>query len=290
MLGATMFATYPLASFVARHVCVVLVFQGPQAHEGGEDSSILNRTDRRFLLTLALYIAAMIPATIYTDMGKVLALAGVIGGSCLAYVGPGFLYLAVHGGRFVELSKAFFFVSAVESDNEIVSETTALVGQRQDDVTTKPEAFDGCLKACLWYLGFMPLWYSIADNGNKRVVAHAQNLAAKNTVEHLRIGEVDHKGIEKVAERDNKPVSKFAPKVPSLSLIRPRSSSIDALSSSQNEQQPPKPQHLAPSLEADPQETPPGWRDFFIAVFYICFGCVALLAGLLSLFSDDRAG
>ena len=82
LLGITMFATYPLASFVARHVCVVLLFEG-RAHEGGDDSSILNRADRRILLTVALYIAAIIPATVFTDMGKVLALAGVIGCVCV---------------------------------------------------------------------------------------------------------------------------------------------------------------------------------------------------------------
>lgn len=78
LLGITMFATYPLASFVARHVCVVLLFES-RAHEGGADSSILNRADRRIVLTVALYILALIPATVFTDMGVVLALAGVIG-------------------------------------------------------------------------------------------------------------------------------------------------------------------------------------------------------------------
>ena len=74
-----MFATYPLASFVARHVCVVLLFESRAAHEGGADSSILNRADRRIVLTVALYILALIPATVFSDMGVVLALAGVIG-------------------------------------------------------------------------------------------------------------------------------------------------------------------------------------------------------------------
>jgi hypothetical protein len=39
------------------------------------------------------------------------------------------------------------------------------------------------------------------------------------------------------------------------------------------------------SLEPDPQERPPSWVDFGVAIFYIIFGCIALTAGLYSLFA-----
>ena len=107
LLGITMLFVYPMESFVARHVCVVLFFQGRSAHEG-DDTSVLNRRDRRITLTFLLYLSALIPALIFEDVGIVLAAIGAIGGSCLSYVGPGAVYLGIHGARFLELTKAIF--------------------------------------------------------------------------------------------------------------------------------------------------------------------------------------
>ena len=42
ILGFTMVVTYPLESFVARHVCVRLQFEGRKAHEG-DDHAVLGR-------------------------------------------------------------------------------------------------------------------------------------------------------------------------------------------------------------------------------------------------------
>lgn len=75
LLGITMLFVYPLESFVARHVCVVLFFHGRQAHEG-DDSSVLNRRDRRITVTILIYLLAVIPAALCTDLGNVLAITG----------------------------------------------------------------------------------------------------------------------------------------------------------------------------------------------------------------------
>jgi sodium-coupled neutral amino acid transporter 11 len=80
----------------------VILFQGRRAHEG-DDSTILNRRDRRIGLTVLLYLLAVVPAAAFEDLGPVLAITGAVGGSCLAYIGPGVVYLGVHGGRFLEL-------------------------------------------------------------------------------------------------------------------------------------------------------------------------------------------
>ena len=299
MLGATMFATYPLASFVARHVCVVLLFEGRQAHEGGDDSSILNRWDRRYFLTFALYVAAMIPATIYTDMGKVLAFAGVIGGSSLAYIGPGLLYLAVHGGRFLELVDAFFYVPIGCDDEErLASETTALLDD--GDSAENPRVIDGCLKRLIWYLGCMPLWCCVADNGKRLVLNHAATLAANNTLEHLRIGNVDHSGIEKLVENgSHNPRTQVGSNnsgivISAAHLIRPLShpdlcdaGTVRSIEASKKTFEPKNAPHSVQSLEPDPQEKSPSWQDFGIAVFFFCFGCLALFAGLFSLVADQ---
>jgi hypothetical protein len=36
-------------------------------------------------------------------------------------------------------------------------------------------------------------------------------------------------------------------------------------------------------LEKDPQEEPPAWNDFIVAIFFIFFGVLAFVAGILSL-------
>ena len=79
LLCTCMFFVYPMESFVARHVSIVLLFEGRSAHKG-DDHTVLARTDRRILLTLALYLLALVPAIIFEDLGKVLALTGAVGG------------------------------------------------------------------------------------------------------------------------------------------------------------------------------------------------------------------
>lgn len=74
-LGTTMLFVYPMESFVARHACVVLLFQGRNAHEG-DDTSVLNRRDRRITLTFFLYLTAVVPASIFENVGSVLAATG----------------------------------------------------------------------------------------------------------------------------------------------------------------------------------------------------------------------
>ncbi|OEU13167.1 Aa_trans-domain-containing protein, partial [Fragilariopsis cylindrus CCMP1102] len=92
LLGITMLFVYPMESFVARHSCVVLFFHGRQAHDG-DDTSVLNRFDRRIIVTFILYLLAVIPAALCNDLGIVLAIVGSIGGSCLSYIGPGIVYI-----------------------------------------------------------------------------------------------------------------------------------------------------------------------------------------------------
>jgi Transmembrane amino acid transporter protein len=97
LLGTTTLFVYPLESFMARHVGVVLLFVGRHAH-------ILARPDHRMLLTTALYILAVVPAALATDLGPILAITGAVGGSCLSYIGTGLCYLGVHGERFWPLA------------------------------------------------------------------------------------------------------------------------------------------------------------------------------------------
>ena len=204
----------------------------------------------------------------------------------MAYIGPGLLYLGVHGGRFLELTDDFFGTpreDSTEQENQIASETTTLIGHSHSETEgeNSPRDLDGYCKTFIWYLVCMPLWCAIAKLGKDRVIAHARSLAAKNTLEHNRIGGVDYTGIEKLANTSQLPRGLSNPDlknhVQKGKLLAPLKVDNNLTT---------KTKECLPSLERDPQEDPPAWTDFVVAVFFICFGVVALFAGLISLASN----
>ena len=209
MLGITMLFVFPLESFVARHVCVVLLFAGRRAHEG-DDTTILNRRDRRIGLTTVLYILALVPAAVFDDLGPVLAITGAVGGSCLSYIGPGLIYLGVHGGRFLELVDQSWLGSIATRRRQggtaggtpreqtgRANETTRLVSQ-----TTAPAANSNAsemvsessfvittLNQLVWFLLGMPFWCFLASEGKTGLERHNLEMALKSP-HPIRIGDV----------------------------------------------------------------------------------------------------
>ncbi|CAB9524972.1 Putative sodium-coupled neutral amino acid transporter 11 [Seminavis robusta] len=221
MLGTTMLLVYPMESFVARHVLVVLLFEGRRAHEG-DDSSILARRDRRVALTMALYISALVPALLFENFGHVLAATGAVGGSCLSYIGPGAIYLGIHGDEFLDLIRKGTWwnrwMMTSHDDNTAATtsnpatatvdlETTALLHGKDQGKTSAPTVDPGsgpnnlhdgsnqaswlaqALQAISWYLGLMPLWCAIAQFGEETLTQHRQDLVLKSP-HPLRIGDV----------------------------------------------------------------------------------------------------
>ena len=309
MLGCTMLFVYPLESFVARHVCVILFFAGRRAHEG-EDSTILNRRDRRVGLTVLLYLCAVVPASIFEDLGPVLAITGAIGGSSLSYLMPGMVYLGIHGGRFLELVQNSWLGSLLEAEDGTVSppthavETTPLVagGNKTNDVEKQQDGDElpsdsfvmHLIKKLVWYVTGLPIWCSIAQTGKRHLTQHIHDMALKSP-HPIRIGDVSYKRVPvsrtgKV--RIDSPQSAFLqPAMRNMSQddsgvkkpLRPilknggdLNSRIgqDLLNAQKQQQRP---------LEADPQEATPSWPNFFVAIFFILFGLLALVAGILSL-------
>jgi hypothetical protein len=196
LLGFTMLFVYPMESFVARHVCVVLFFEGRSAHEG-DDTSVLNRRDRRITLTFLLYLIAVIPAGIFQNLGTVLASCGAVGGSCLSYIGPGMVYLGIHGARFLELTKTFFgeirqvrAPAAAPLDEE---EAAPLYNVPEAVDLPSPPTNENWIvrqfKNMLWYLWLMPIWCKIATIGKATLTNHVTELALKSP-HPIRIGNV----------------------------------------------------------------------------------------------------
>jgi len=181
LLCTTMCFVYPVESFVARHVCVVLFFKGRRAHDG-DDHSVLSRTDRRVAITVALYLMALIPALLFDDLGSVFAATGALGGSSLSYIGPGLAYLAVHGSEFLDMaSSRWGFVSDVYQEID-----------PNDVSTVKKGCIAHCFDTILWYICLMPVWCAIAQHGQYRLRKHEETEALKSPHPY-RLGKVTHR-------------------------------------------------------------------------------------------------
>ncbi|EED86198.1 amino acid/polyamine transporter, partial [Thalassiosira pseudonana CCMP1335] len=104
LLAFTMLFTYPMESFVARHVLIMLIHNGDMDARGGftlENERGLLCMNRRQTWTVTVYLMTLIPALIFSDIGPVLSLTGAVGGSCISYIGPGLVYLGVNGEAFL---------------------------------------------------------------------------------------------------------------------------------------------------------------------------------------------
>lgn len=320
MLGTTMCLVFPLESFVARHVLVVLLFEGRAAHDG-DDAHILSRRDRRVGLTAALYILAILPAAFFNDLGPVLAISGAVGGSCLSYVGPGAVFLGVHGERFLELVKESWFrqhlrvaqssdkwssghvaIAVVPSGSTArynnASEQTPLVNDDLEsrDLENTQTFLRAVLTGFVWWACGMPLWTKVAAIGMRCLKQHVHELALKSPYP-IRIGGVEYKRalvttqgetvgarIQKICAAESFPQASSAGIITySMSsedfkkLVMKKCSATGHTTSTQHHE-----------LEEDPQKDPPSWADFFVAICFVLLGFVAFVAGIASIFIEQR--
>jgi len=206
LLALTMFFTYPMEAFVARHVLVQVIWGGDvdgyiidtvvHAETGQETTSqrkskccfgILNR---RHQVTLLIYILTLIPALIIDDLGPVLSITGAIGGCCLAYIGPGLAYLGVHGDDFLQrLANLILAMNTNQNRNKSTTMTTttteaelpidgdataqiseSIIGGASSPVDPRmvfsKDYIKGYRKPWWWYPLAMPFWISIALRGS----------------------------------------------------------------------------------------------------------------------------
>ena len=211
LLAITMVFTYPMEAFVARHVLMKLLFDGDM--DGYTQSTVILPTsldlgmgdfslssndesyfasffnkyfDRRTTWTFGIFIATLIPAMIVDDLGPVLSISGAIGGSCLAYIGPGLVYLGVNGEYFLQYVRGK--LQGVDAHATAVS--NMMITTNNGTATTDRTWLDGP-KPWWWYPLGMPIWIHIAtlgaDGMNERLTALQQ--------EHEMMtdeGDVDH--------------------------------------------------------------------------------------------------
>lgn len=163
-LSTTMFFVYPVESFVGRHVLAVVLSHSQIAGYGGGDDHllVLECPRRRRNLTLGLYIAAIIPALVCRDLGKVLSLTGTVGGSCLSYFGPGMIYLGLHGKRFNALVTKSFQQYPLLNDLSVEELKTCSTFRIVINFVNR---FIACF---IYYVCLFPVWCKIAKVGEER--------------------------------------------------------------------------------------------------------------------------
>jgi sodium-coupled neutral amino acid transporter 11 len=241
LLAITMFFTYPMESFVARHVLIKLVHNGDQegeaAAEAAAEADEANSSPgilclgRRQAWTLGIYLAALIPALIVNDLGPVLSITGSLGGSCVAYIGPGVIFLGLHGEEFLAMITGSLdkrkASDGATGDIELPVAGDANTTMQTAQVSASPREMN---KPWWWFPLLMPIWCAIASTGS--------------TTMNLKLSQSN-------AEWDAPPDANVQAKVLEDEVVQD-----DDLEVHRN--------------------------DFCVAIFFIVFGAVAVVAGILS--------
>eukprot|EP00520_Triparma_pacifica_P003440 CAMPEP_0118649452 /NCGR_PEP_ID=MMETSP0785-20121206/9711_1 /TAXON_ID=91992 /ORGANISM="Bolidomonas pacifica, Strain CCMP 1866" /LENGTH=502 /DNA_ID=CAMNT_0006541741 /DNA_START=125 /DNA_END=1630 /DNA_ORIENTATION=+ len=145
MLVLTMFFTYPMESFVARHALISVVYGKEAAHE--------DNPRRRYKVTIGLYVAALVLSLFLPDLGIVLELTGAVSGSFLSYILPSSMYMCVHEKELLSLLKQLrldqgilFFCCRKVIDSSELNEEDVTTRERDSsiDASDTPIEIGGC--------------------------------------------------------------------------------------------------------------------------------------------------
>lgn len=273
----TMLFVYPLESFVARHVVMTNLFRGREAHEG-DDHAVLDRWDRRAATTIALYLSVLIPALHYDDVGIVLSFTGTVSATSLSYIGPGLLFIGVHGEEFLDLV-----------DNTW-GESPGLLGK------------------FMWYFLLVPVWCHFASLGRSASTTYLAKKEMMTPADIYRLGKVKHRrdmiAMQKQARsRENfhseddhgQETGAVANKtVDALGLITATAESTKSYGSIASNltknSQPQSEEADAEVGEDDPQDEKQTTSDFAVAIGFVVFGIIAFIAGVYSICTSGSAG
>ena len=224
LLAITMFFTYPMESFVARHVLIQLLHDGDMdgrddpKHSGatGEEAGGLLFMNRRQSLTLGIYFTSLLPALLVDDLGPVLSITGSLGGGCIAYMAPGLVYLGVNGDAFLLFANGLLSRPNTAGTG-VTTADLPVAGDASNIMSTESStnAFYGIRKPCWWYLCGFPAWTYIAEVGRSNMNRKVNN--------------------EEVVFEAN---------------------------------------------AYDEETMLPNSRDFCVAIFFVCFGVVTMIAGV----------
>jgi len=170
LLAITMFFTYPMECFVARHVMVQLWHGGDldgrddPNHSGadGDEAGGYWVMNRRQTWTMGIYLLAVLPALVVDDLGPVLSITGSLGGGCIAYMAPGLCYLGVFGGEFLTYANNLLRRRQQEGSSSITEADLPVDGDASQVMTIQ---IDEGRKPVWWYIAGFPIWCYIASLG-----------------------------------------------------------------------------------------------------------------------------
>lgn len=176
LLAIHMVTVYPMQAFAARHVMAKIFFNGDFA--GG--SKLFFCIGRLQQVTITIFVATLIPALIFDDLGPVLSITGAVGGSCLAYIGPGLIFLGAHGEYFLQYTNEMTMggTKARMSDPsvELPAEGDAKATMESESLVSATSTGSA---PCWWCLVCMPLWRAIAASGGQGMQQRLQQLEAE---------------------------------------------------------------------------------------------------------------
>lgn len=243
----------------------------------GDDHTVLLRNDRRVILTWILYIASLVPALMNINTGLILSATGAIGGSSLAYIGPGMAFIAVYHVEFLELIR-----SRWKSSKYLWCHPSQECNRNEQ--TISPSIIS-------WYIMLMPLWSSIAQMGRAKMLEYIEK------EELISPGVVKPKRVTVVAPTRSNQISTAAEGRSAIQMQRcPSDSAVDGMSNDEDTfLLDPTPKNVTygsftslgtrlstVEIEEELKEDNPTWTEFYIAMMYVTIGVVAMSLGLVS--------
>jgi hypothetical protein len=261
-------------------------------------------------------------------------------------VGPGLVYIGIHGGRFLELSNSFFghrsgFLGShaelpaehLQCQEEVGEAAPLYCETAKAGVLMSYGITDSWvtrqIKSILWFLLGMPVWCAIAAIGKESLTFHVTNMALRSP-HPIRIGNVrfartkltggdtrivimndgnsDTRHGEgqfdvstKLLRADSLPKNHATLRmsdgmIMALPCLKAKQKGVLTMSKDpEGDSYKSINQRIGAvakrqiqedklAIEDDPQQDPPSTADFVIAIFYVVFGVVAMVAGLLSIF------
>ena len=249
LLAFTMIFTYPMEALVARHVLIQLLYDGnidgDENNNNGNDKGMATSwfcCNRRIIWTLVIYLATLIPALIVDDLGPVLSITGALGGCCLAYIGPGLVYLGINGDSFLEYvlsilknHQGYYF----DKLGSTIDDGESYVTMNNHDTNNVVDDHDEAAiwagnKPWWWYPLGMPLWIKVATTGFENMKERLENMEEK-----------EQQGRE-----------------------------LNSAETSIQQQQ--------RQMQDDTETIVPVKGDYYMSIFFVVFGLIACVAGLVS--------
>jgi len=255
LLTLTFLFTYPMECVVARHVLFAILF--------GDDADL--EMDGpccciwRYFITFIIYVMTLVPALLFVDIGPVLALTGAIGASCLAYITPGILYLGVFGDEFLAYSSEL-----ISDDKNIIVDDQGIINLEKLKIPLEGEKncmikLNRATKPWWWYPLLFPIWCRIAQVGRAGLCK--------------KIPKLTFETIEKQQQPKKDPIDRVVGCYAQETLCNAGFYEIFPKHNSDNNDTNSNIHQQKDIIQASK-------REFGIAIFYIIFGCVAMIGGL----------